>query len=309
MQEALDRAAKNRTTITIAHRLSTIKKADKILVVAKGRVVEQGTHAELLSKDDGVYANLVHAQKLAMDAAGDDELFRVKSAKDPNDVLIREDEPTDKKSDQTLYKARGFLRSFGLLLIEQKRHQLWLLLAIVGAIGSATALPLQSWIFAKLVVVFAETGPQQLSDASHWAVMFTILAIGVGVTYFILGWSSMSLSTNVACTYRQEYFTNMTGKPIEFFDADENSTGTLTSRVSNDPTQLQEMLGINMVMVLVAIFSLIGCLAVAFSFGWKLAIVAAAASLPILMTGKLRPDWSMKVLIKMPNSCFLSCPI
>lgn len=61
VQDALDRAAKGRTTIVIAHRLSTIVNADKIAVIDHGRVVESGTHAELMAKQ-GVYHALVHAQ-------------------------------------------------------------------------------------------------------------------------------------------------------------------------------------------------------------------------------------------------------
>lgn len=64
VQEALDRAAKGRTTIIIAHRLSTIKKSDKIVVMGKGVILEQGSHEELLSKGDGAYFGLVDAQRI-----------------------------------------------------------------------------------------------------------------------------------------------------------------------------------------------------------------------------------------------------
>eukprot|EP00967_Tisochrysis_lutea_P032880 scaffold38946_cov41-Tisochrysis_lutea.AAC.1 len=66
VQAALDELmSKNkRTTVTVAHRLSTIRNADKIAVVNHGKVVEQGTHEELLHKGpSGLYYQLVAAQQ------------------------------------------------------------------------------------------------------------------------------------------------------------------------------------------------------------------------------------------------------
>lgn len=61
VQVALENMMQNRTSIVIAHRLSTIQKADNIVVMQKGEIVEQGTHAELLAKD-GMYSKLVMMQ-------------------------------------------------------------------------------------------------------------------------------------------------------------------------------------------------------------------------------------------------------
>ncbi len=61
VQKALERLSKGRTTLVIAHRLSTIQSADKIIVMEKGRVVDQGTHEELLA-GGGIYAELHRLQ-------------------------------------------------------------------------------------------------------------------------------------------------------------------------------------------------------------------------------------------------------
>ena len=61
IQTALDRLVVGRTCVVIAHRLSTVVKADKILVLSQGRLIEEGTHQELLIKA-GAYAELYHAQ-------------------------------------------------------------------------------------------------------------------------------------------------------------------------------------------------------------------------------------------------------
>ena len=62
IQEALDHLVEGRTTFAIAHRLSTLTAADRLIVLEKGKVVEQGLHAELVAKEDGVYAKLHKTQ-------------------------------------------------------------------------------------------------------------------------------------------------------------------------------------------------------------------------------------------------------
>jgi len=61
IQRALDELLKGRTSFVIAHRLSTIQNADQVLVLEKGRIVERGTHDELLEAG-GLYAELYNSQ-------------------------------------------------------------------------------------------------------------------------------------------------------------------------------------------------------------------------------------------------------
>ncbi len=64
IQEAMEKISKGRTVIIIAHRLSTIKKADKIIVLEKGKVAEEGSHFELAQVDGGLYRKLIDLQKM-----------------------------------------------------------------------------------------------------------------------------------------------------------------------------------------------------------------------------------------------------
>jgi len=64
VQEALDRLLQGRTTIVIAHRLSTVKNADRVVVLEQGRIVQEGTHTELVQAT-GLYRRLVERQFVA----------------------------------------------------------------------------------------------------------------------------------------------------------------------------------------------------------------------------------------------------
>ncbi|MDX1271146.1 ABC transporter ATP-binding protein [Bizionia paragorgiae] len=68
IQNATDKITKDRTSIVIAHRLATIQKADKIIVMDSGHIVEQGTHSELLKNENGYYRNLYEVQFLKAEA-------------------------------------------------------------------------------------------------------------------------------------------------------------------------------------------------------------------------------------------------
>jgi ATP-binding cassette subfamily B protein len=67
VQQALERITEGRTTLIIAHRLATVQRADRILVLDEGRIVEEGRHAELVRRG-GLYARLAELQ-FALDAA------------------------------------------------------------------------------------------------------------------------------------------------------------------------------------------------------------------------------------------------
>jgi ABC-type multidrug transport system fused ATPase/permease subunit len=62
VQDALEKLMKGRTSIVIAHRISTIRKAHQILVIDAGKIIEQGTHEQLIKIEQGIYRNLSSLQ-------------------------------------------------------------------------------------------------------------------------------------------------------------------------------------------------------------------------------------------------------
>lgn len=103
VQHALDEASKSRTTVCIAHRLSTIKNADKIVVVSRGEIVEEGTHAELIALG-GVYKGLVEAQRISAER------------KEGIEMAIAEGEEEEEEVNRILSSEKGHERTDSLPL-------------------------------------------------------------------------------------------------------------------------------------------------------------------------------------------------
>jgi ABC-type multidrug transport system fused ATPase/permease subunit len=297
VQAALERASKGRTTITIAHRLSTIKNADRICVLQNGVVAEEGTHDSLLENELGVYYGLVNAQKLSLGDETGEELLH---DEDIGAVLAREKSAAKSVAGSTKqeakWKDRNLLNGFGKLIMEQRSRFPLYIIAVIGAMGAAAAVPIQAYLFAQVIVVFQEEDPIVLMErATFWSKMWTALAAGVGASYFLTAFVSTNLEGYISATYRKEYFESIIAQPTSYFDKDDNATGQLTARLSSDPQALKELLGINLMMLLVGIFSLAGALAISFAYGWKLALVALCVTVPLgILAGFFRVRYELQ---------------
>ncbi|XPT01488.1 hypothetical protein M3J09_010623 [Ascochyta lentis] len=301
VQAALDRVAQNRTTIVIAHRLSTIFDADTIIVMSKGRVVQHGTHEDLVKVKDGAYRSLVDSQQLAMNPKGtmhiaQEEPWMQQAWKRQSVIAEKESYETLVESEATAAESisttepmpsprESLFRSFSSLIVEQKRNWLGYAIMVVAAMGAAASNPLQAYLFGQLISSFSYWTEALRISTSFLCLMLLVVAVGVGLSYFTLGWVSNEVSVYTLSVYRKEYFMNMITKRLSFFDDSDNAIGLLNARLATDPAQLQQLLGMNMAMVLISIFGLIGCVLVAEIFHWKFALVVIASSLPIILAG------------------------
>lgn len=155
VQKALDSASRNRTTIVIAHKLSTICNADNIVVMSKGEIAEQGTHADLF-RHDGIYAKLVQAQSLLpsnqqlKDGEDQDkeqeENLNIASEKDVSlkRADTKEAHPINvlaERDDFAAFKQSGLLQSIWRLARSTPELHMWYILAgaacVVGGMYSA----------------------------------------------------------------------------------------------------------------------------------------------------------------------------
>ena len=72
---------------------------------------------------------------------------------------------------------------------------------------------------------------------------------------------------------------------MSFFDEPDHAVGLLTANIASDPSQLQQLLGMNMAMVMISLFNVVGCISIAITFHWRFGLIVIISSLPIILVG------------------------
>ncbi|KAJ1303401.1 hypothetical protein OPQ81_011593 [Rhizoctonia solani] len=321
VQNALDKAAAGRTTITIAHRLSTIKDADQIYVMGDGMVLEQGTHNELLRNTNGPYASLVEAQKLrdeetqkeqgAQQSDSDNEEVTKASSVDPNSekagVPIEDMEPlkrtatgtrslaseilSAREKDVQRYgtKDHGFIYLFKRMgLINRDSWKLYVL-GCTAAIVTGMVYPVMGIVYAKAIVGFSATEDAEKRrsgdrNALWFFVIAIVSAIAIAVQNLVFGMTASRLTSKL----RSLSFRAILRQDIGWFDEDKHSTGALTSTLSDNPQKVNGLAGVTLGAIVQSIACLIGGSVIGLSYGWKLALVAIACIPLVVSAGYIR---------------------
>ncbi|KAI9146794.1 ABC multidrug transporter MDR5 [Paramyrothecium foliicola] len=299
VQQALDKVSMSRTTIVIAHKLTTIMKADNIIVLGHGEVLEQGTHQSLLQRD-GPYAALVNAQSLGdnsddsaptkderealLETTQDDSALKMEStaAADMNNSPLSADAALDPPRSYSLFRI--------LVIFLGENLNLWhmYLVCIIAALIGGAVYPVQAILLTRLITAYELPDGEIQAEVNLYALMFFIVAIVMLIAYTCLGWVTNTISQILTRRYRFELLESIVRQDITFFDQPENNAATLTSRLSTDPTGLQELVGINLALMLVVIINLTSSVVLALVYGWKLGLVVFSTLPLIFGSGFLR---------------------
>lgn len=296
VHEALFCAAKGRTTLIVAHRLSTIREADEIVVVDGGRVIEKGSHGDLLTKGTR-YAALVKAQQLRHDYESNDHRYS-------EALPALKDGPTDTSgpADRALavQQAAGPPqqgRSFGQLaslvwrLNNQERRLI--MVGLVFACIAGSGFPIVAIFFGNAVISLTDP---QLSNGGHspnfWCIMFLMLGLALLIAHLTQGYLFAVAGSRLGSRARLRAFTAILKQDVAFFDRDENSSGSLTAFLAVEATRLNGISGNTLGAMLNAVVTLASGIAVSCSFGWKLGLVATA-TMPLTITCGFLRFWAI----------------
>ncbi|OJJ64782.1 hypothetical protein ASPSYDRAFT_141151 [Aspergillus sydowii CBS 593.65] len=309
VQKALDKAAEGRTTIVIAHKLATIRKADNIVVMSKGSIVEQGTHESLIA-EDGAYARLVKVQNLTVAAREETDIEEEDTTEDDDAAPLQTAETMEGLS-RYATSVRGRMESMkerdnydnhkqmGVLavivrLVKECPELIWAYLVVVlGCVAACAAYPGQAILMSHVVEVFQLTGDAMLDRGDFYASMFIVLAAGCLVSYFAIGYATNVVAHHLSHWFRRLILHEMLRQDIQFFDRSENTTGALVSHIDSYPQAILELMGFNIALILVAVLNLASCAILAIAHSWKLGLVVVFGGLPPLVgagLAKIRLD-------------------
>lgn len=270
VQEALDNAMRDRTTVIIAHRMSTVRKADVIYAMKEGRVMEKGSHNELMELK-GYYYSLVKVQELEEK----DKAVTLNQGATHKEELIEEDIPFEDdndlevpESDKKLRLSKKNLRVMGV----------WFL-AILFATTTSAFLP----TFYSVFSLFCQSYTHPKDELNKIALIDVGILFGLGVVTFFSVVLSGMMSTIATQLWlkklQKKAFNKIVSMDISWFDRSGNSPNECLEVLTNSPPLIESVTGDRAAQVVIFMLSLLFCLA----YSLFISTSVTLANLPITL--------------------------
>ncbi|KAG1341836.1 ABC transporter B family member 11 [Cocos nucifera] len=301
VQDALVRIMSGRTTIVVAHRLSTVRNSDMISVLHRGKLVEQGSHAELIKDADGAYSQLVRLQELnkqpeeppvlvSRKSYSTSDIVRSLSRSGSSSFSLQrsisrssshggsimpsvEDEHKEKEQDGDDEGSKGV--SVRRLAALNKPEFPILLLGSTAAALYGAVFPIFGFLISRSIKTFYEPPHEQRKDARFWTLMYALL----GLFAFILAPAQYYFFAvaggNLIKRIRSLLFERVVHQEISWFDEPSNSSGALGARLSTDASTVRELVGDSLAVMVQNLASAVMGFVIAMVANWKLALIVS----------------------------------
>ncbi|KAF5461059.1 hypothetical protein F2P56_020885 [Juglans regia] len=309
VQEAIDQASKGRTTIIIAHRLSTIRTANMIVVLQAGRVVESGSHNELMQMNDGQggeYSKMVELQQVAMqNEAPNTPSTPVKGRSHhrmsipPSPISVRSSThsspmlypfsqafsmgtpysysvqyDSDDDSDQEYLKKSSYAPPSQWRLLKMNTPE-WgkAVFGCLGALGSGAVQPINAYCVGLLVSYYFLPESEMKSKSRVLSLVF----LGIGVFNFFTNilqhYNFAIMGEMLTKRVRENLLEKLMTFEIGWFDQEDNTSAAICARLATEASMVRSLVGDRMSLLVQAIFGATFAYILSLVLTWRLSLV------------------------------------
>ncbi|XP_010271025.1 PREDICTED: ABC transporter B family member 11-like isoform X2 [Nelumbo nucifera] len=311
VQEALDRVMVNRTTVIVAHRLSTVRNADMIAVIHRGKIVEKGSHTELLKNSDGAYCQLIRLQEMNQESE-----HNAINDQDKPELTVESGRHSSQRMSLLRSISRGssgignssrhsFSVSFGLPTglniqetMSEKSNTLpeeppkqpkevsirrlahlnkpeipVMLLGVLSAIVNGSIFPVFGILISSIIKTFYEPPSELRKDSRFWALMFVVLGLASLVASPARTYFFSVAGCRLIRRIRSMCFEKVIHMEVGWFDNPQNSSGAIGARLSADAATVRSLVGDALALLVQNTATAIAGLVIAFQASWQLALI------------------------------------
>ncbi|VVB12639.1 unnamed protein product [Arabis nemorensis] len=314
VQDALMNLMSNRTTVVVAHRLTTIRTADAIAVVHQGKIVEKGTHDEMIQDPNGAYSQLVRLQEGSNKEANESEIPEMNLDVDRSgshrlsSAMRRSVSRNSSSSRHSFSVASNFIIPGAVNINEPDEEQAErhkkvslkrlahlnkpeipvLLFGSLAAMVHGTLFPIFGLLLSSSINMFYEQPKKLKKDSQFWALIYLALGLAnlvmIPIQNYLFGVAGGKLIKRI----RLMSFDKVVHQEISWFDDTANSSGAIGARLSTDATTVRSLVGDALALIVQNIATVATGLIIAFSANWRLAFIVLALSPLIVAQGYLQ---------------------
>ncbi|GKU95779.1 hypothetical protein SLEP1_g9099 [Rubroshorea leprosula] len=299
VQEALDRVMVGRTTIMVAHRLSTIRNADVIVVAQGGKIVETGSHEELISHPNSVYSSLVQLQEAAslqrypsqgptmsrpLSVRYSSELSQTRTSFSAS--FHSDKDSASRAAGDAKDAVNSKYISFGRLYSMVKPDWIYGVVGIICALIAGAQMPLFALGVSQALVAYYMDWDTTRHEVKKISILFCCAAAITITVHAIEHLCFGIMGERLTLRVRQMMFSTILGNEIGWFDDINNTSSMLASSLESDATLLRTIVVDRTTILIQNVGLVVAAFIIAFILNWRITLVVLA-TYPLIISGHI----------------------